>query len=102
MPAYQHEHQIELAARMEHPIDGSKHKHTQTLLIEIADVCAEKMMKGFTNTGYAVPAEVIQVIPNRMEMVLACDDFQGMPTKLSAARPMIAICLECAWQRCIE
>lgn len=72
---------------MEYPIDGPKHKHAQTLLVEIADVCAKKMIKAFTNTGYAVPAEAVQVIPNGVEMVLARDDFQGMENLFSDVMP---------------
>ena len=76
LSADQHEHQLEFAAGMEHPVDSAEHEYAQTLLIEVADVCTKKMVQRFPHTGHAVPGEAVQVIPDGMEMVFVGDDFQ--------------------------
>lgn len=40
------------------------------------------MVKGFAHAGYAVPGEVVQVIPDGMKMVFVSDDFQCMENLL--------------------
>ena len=76
LAAHQHQHQLKLAPRLEHPFHRSQHEGAQAALVVVVHLRAEEMVQGVPHPGHAIPAQGAQSVPHGVEGVVRGGDFQ--------------------------
>ena len=76
LAAHQHQHQLKLAPRLEHPLHRPQHEGAQAALVVVVHLRAEEMVQGVPHPGNTVPAQGAQAVPHGVEGVVRGGDFQ--------------------------